>query len=159
MSNADYPTCINELYQSEVFGEGAFLALMAVAKNEHEKHHFGAFLQMETETKARLRPLLLKYGLKLDEEQDISEKVAGLVAAYQANSWVDFLSGTKPVFEQFLARFKEIAAAGPAEDQVILRSMITHEEAFISWVDRETAGEEGSLDAVNSQILNKIPES
>ena len=42
MSNADYPTCINELYQSEVFGEGAFLALMAVAKNEREKHHFGA---------------------------------------------------------------------------------------------------------------------
>lgn len=37
MSNLEYPACINELYQSEVLGEQAFLALMAAAKNEREK--------------------------------------------------------------------------------------------------------------------------
>lgn len=39
MSDLEYPECINELYQSEVLGEQAFLALMAVAKNEREKYH------------------------------------------------------------------------------------------------------------------------
>ena len=43
MSDLEYPACINELYQSEVLGERAFLALMAAAKNERKKYHFGTF--------------------------------------------------------------------------------------------------------------------
>ena len=69
MSDADYPGCINELYQSEVLGEAAFLALMQVARSERDRYQFGTFLQLETETKARLRPFLLKHGLELDESQ------------------------------------------------------------------------------------------
>ena len=38
MSDLKYPACISELYQSEVLGEQAFLALMAAAKNEREKY-------------------------------------------------------------------------------------------------------------------------
>ena len=45
MSNPEYPECINELYQSEVLGERAFLALMTAAKNKREKYHFGTLLQ------------------------------------------------------------------------------------------------------------------
>ena len=57
MSNLEYPARINELHQSEVLGEQAFPALMAAAKNEREKYHFGTRLQLEFETKVRLRPL------------------------------------------------------------------------------------------------------
>lgn len=43
MSNLEYPACIKELYLSDVLGEQAFLALMAAAKNEREKSHFGTW--------------------------------------------------------------------------------------------------------------------
>ena len=76
MSDADYPGCINELYQSEVLGEAAFLALMKAARSERDRYQFGTFLQLETETKARLRPFLLKHGLELDESQGGAEAVA-----------------------------------------------------------------------------------
>ncbi len=56
MSDLEYPACINELYQSEVLGERAFLALMAAAKNERKKYHFGTFSRLESETRVRLRP-------------------------------------------------------------------------------------------------------
>ena len=156
MSDIDYPECINELYQSEVVGEKVFLALVAIAKNGREKYHFGTCLQFETETKARLRPFLLERGFELVEDQD-SGLVNGIVAAYEENSWVDFLTGIKPVVDDFLARFKEIAAAGTPEDQDVLQSMIIHEESFVSWIEKETAGEEGSLDAFISHLKYPLP--
>ncbi len=151
-----YPERILELHQSEVFGEGAMLALWKAAKNEREKYHFFCFLQMETETKARLRPLLIKYGFDLEEGTD-PDQIQGLVAGYQAAEYTDFLTGMKPMIEDFMQRFKEIAAIGPEEDQEILQSMIPHEEAFIHWIDKELAGEEGSMDAVLDISQYPIP--
>ena len=152
MSDLEYPACINELYQSEVLGEQAFLALMAAAKNDREKYHFGTFLQLESETKVRLRPFLQKYGMKFIEEPSSGEEVAGFVALYQQCTWLEFLAAFKPIADQFLARFQEIANAGPAEDQDVLQSMIKHEKSFVYWIEKETAGEEGSLDAAISQL-------
>jgi hypothetical protein len=156
MTRLEYPTCINEPYQSEVLGEQAFLALMAVARNEREKYHFGTFLQLESETKVRLRPFLQKYDLDLVENLDTGEQISGFVALYEESSWLDFLSALKPLIDQFLARFREIADAGPAQDQDILDSMITHEESFVHWIEKEVAGVEGSLDAAISQLQHPL---
>ncbi len=158
MSNTEYPACIKELYQSEVLGEKAFLALINIAKNEREKYHIATLLQLETETKARLRPFLLKHGCELVEEVG-DDLVVQIVAAYQENSWHDFLTGLRPLVDQFLGRFAEIAAAGPAEDRSILESMVTHEASFISWIEKELAGEEGSLDAAICQLKYPMAES
>jgi len=155
MSNADYPDCINELYQSEVLGEKAFLALINIAKNEREKYHIGTVLQLETETKARLRPFLLKHDFDIVEDIG-TELVEQIVAAYRESSWLDFLAGLTPLVDTFVARFKEIAAAGSAEDQDVLQSMIVHEESFVSWIEKEIAGEEGSLDAMISQLQHPL---
>jgi hypothetical protein len=152
MSGLEYPACINELYQSEVLGEQAFLALVAVARNEREKYHFGTLLQLESETKVRLRPFLQKYDMRFVESQENGEQVAGFVAAYQDNSWLEFLAALKPLVEQFVARFQEIADAGPVEDQDVLQSMVTHEESFVHWIARELAGDEGALDLAISQL-------
>ncbi|MCP5147807.1 MAG: hypothetical protein H6987_18700 [Pseudomonadales bacterium] len=152
MSDLEYPACINELYQSEVLGEKAFLALMAAAKNEREKYHFGTFLQLESETKVRLRPFLQRYGMPFIEEPSSGEEVAGFVALYQQSSWQDFLAALKPMIDQFLGQFQEIADAGPTEDQDVLQSMVTHEKSYVYWIEKELAGEAGSLDAAISQL-------
>ena len=156
MSDLKYPECIDELYQSEVLGEQAFLALLAVARTERDKYHFGTLLQLESETKVRLRPFLQKYELEFVETQESGEQVAGFVAAYQENSWLEFLAALKPLVEQFVARFQEIADAGPAEDQEILQSMVTHEESFVQWIEKETEGEEGGLDLAISQLAHPL---
>ena len=157
MSNTEYPACIKELYQSEVLGEAAFLALIKVAKNEREKYHFGTLLQLETETKARLRPFLCRHGLELDESQEGGEVVSGFLALYQQNDWLDFLAQLKPMIDQFLARFMEIAEAGSDEDKDILESMVRHEESFVHWIEKEMAGEEGALDVAISQLQYPLP--
>jgi hypothetical protein len=157
MSDLEYPACIDELYQSEVLGEQAFLALIAVARNERERYHLGTLLQLESETKVRLRPFLRKYGMEFVESQDDSEQVAGFVSAYQENSWLGFLAALKPLVAQFVARFQEIADAGPSEDQEVLQSMVTHEEAYVHWIEKETAQESGALDSAISQLKYPLP--
>lgn len=156
MSEADYPGCINELYQSEVLGEAAFLGLIKVARSERDRYHFGTLLQLETETKARLRPFLLGHGLELDESQGGAEAVAGFVALYQDHDWSEFLTQLRPVIDQFLGRFREIADMGPEEDKAILESMVLHEESFVHWIEKELAGESGSLDVALAQIKNPL---
>ena len=156
MTSTEYPGCIHELYQSEVLGEAAFLALLAVARNEFDRYHLGTVLQLETETKARLRPFLLKHGLPLEEQADPAQ-IEGMVAAYQEYPWHEFLARMRPLVDTYLARFEEIAEAGPAEDQDVLQSMVTHEQAFVIWIDRELAGHSNSLEAVISQLQFPLP--
>ena len=90
ISNLEYPACIDGLYQSEVLGEQAFLALIAVARNEREKYHFGTLLQLESETKVRLRPFLQTYSLEFVESLGGSAQVTGFVAAYKRIAGLNF---------------------------------------------------------------------
>lgn len=152
MSESGYPESINELYQSEVLGEQAFLALVEAARNERDRYHFGTFLQLESETKARLRPLLQKYGMPFLESGEAKEAVSGFVALYTDNDWQEFLSQLKPLIEQFISRFQEIADAGPTEDREFLQSMVTHEQSFMHWIEKELAGEPGGLEWAIDQL-------
>jgi hypothetical protein len=157
MAEIDYPACLRELYESEIFGEALTLALIAVSKDDRERYHNGTLLQLETETKARLRPLLYKYGISLSEEADLSP-VPQLVSSYEGMTWREFMSITIPVVQQYLARFKQIAEAGPDEDQKYLQSMIRHEASILRWMEMEAEGEtEGSLDAIIEQLQFPLP--
>ncbi|MGI9265528.1 MAG: hypothetical protein ACR2QU_11415 [Gammaproteobacteria bacterium] len=157
MTDLNYPECIRELYESEIFGEALTLALLEVAKNERDCYHHGTLLQLETETQARLRPLLYKYGISLSKDMDLAS-VPEIVAAYQNASWQDYVGGTIPIVKQFLERFEEIASAGPEEDQEYLQSMIRHETAILRWMEMEAAGDtEGSLDAVIGELRYPLP--
>jgi hypothetical protein len=157
MTNSEYPHCLRELLDSEIFGEAVSLALLEVARNEREKFHFATLLQLETETKARLRPLLYRYGISLAEPVP-TEQIEGTVNLYLASSWEDFAAENKAVVQEFLDRFQEIARIGPEKDRDILESMVRHEQAILRWFDMESRGEqEGSLDAVIAELEHPLP--
>lgn len=152
MSEQEYPACLRELIDSEIFGEALSLALLDVAKNDREQFHFATLLQLETETKARLRPLLYRYGISLAEPSP-TEQIEEIVSGYLASSWEDFADANKAVVQSFLDRVQEIARIGLEEDREILESMIQHEQAILRWFDMESRGkQEGSLDAVISEL-------
>jgi hypothetical protein len=90
------------------------------------------------------------------EKDETREQVEGFVALYEGSSWVDFLAALKPLIDQFVARFQEIADIGPAENQDILLSMFTHEQSFMHWIDKELANCEArksDLDEHNSLAI------
>ena len=152
MTDIEYPECLRELIESEIFGEAVSLALLEVAKNERERYHLTSLLQLETETKARLRPLLYKHKLPLSENIPLKH-IEGIVHGYINCGWEEFTKANIGIVEGFLSRFKEIAAAGPNEDREILESMIRHESAILRWFEMESRGEkEGSLDDMLAEL-------
>ncbi len=157
MGEVAYPQCIRELYETEILGEASFLALLDVAKNDRERYHFGTLLQLETKTKARLRPFLSKYGIDLSERMDLSD-VQGFVAAYQQSAWPAFMRIIVPVVEGFHVRFQEIEAIALPEDQAMLKAMVTHEAVVLWWLEMEAAEKkEGSLDAIIGELNYTLP--
>ncbi len=158
MTTVDYPACLRDLIESEIFGEAVSLALLAVAKTDRDRYHFATLLQLETETKARLRPLLYRHGVSLSEEMPL-EHIDGIVQGYLDSTWEDFAAANIDVVNGFLGRFQEIVAAGPSEDREILESMIRHEKAILRWFEMESRGNtEGSLDAILGELQHPLPQ-
>ena len=153
MTERSYPACLRELYESEILGERVFQLLVDHARSPREAYHLGSLLQLETETKARLRPLLARYGIELAEAMDLSafDQIAEL---FNAVTWEEFMAANVDTVEGFIGTFEANVALGPAEDREILQSMVTHEEAILRWLKMEQAGERvGSLDAVVAQLV------
>lgn len=155
MSSA-YPECVLDLYRSEVFGERMSLAMLPWAKSDAERYKLATIAQLETETKARLRPFLMKHGLSLQEE-DVSDQVAELLPLLTGGTWRDFMAGMREDLLKFVARFEEIERLGPAEDRDVLHSMVVHERSLIRFTERELAGEADSLADVISQLQYPLP--
>jgi hypothetical protein len=157
MTDTAYPQCVAELYRSEVLGEAVFLALWSRAKSEEQRYKFATLLQLETETKARLRPLLAKYGLGFDGE-DASAPAASAAADFEAGGWSSFVEGTLNVVHYFVGRFEQIERLGPAEDAEILHSMVVHERAIQDFLEAERDGRpEGSLRSVIALLQYPLP--
>lgn len=157
MSDMAYPACIRDLYESEIFGEAVFLALVEIARDPREKYQLGTLLQLETETKARLRPFLFQHGISLDETMDLGG-VAVAIEGYLALNWPEFAAANIPVVQGFLSRFEAILELGPAEDQRTLQSMVDHEASILRWVTMESDGiTHGSLDDVIAQLQYPLP--
>ncbi len=152
MSEVEYPDCLRELYESEVFGETFARALMNVAKNDRDRYHFATLLQLETETKARLRPVLWKKGLSLEHNADLS-LLEGTVEAYKSVDFATFAALIKPSVENFVSRFEAIAAAVPEDEKQLAQSMIRHEKSILTWLEQEsTGGNDHSLDLMIAEL-------
>lgn len=153
MSLTPYLAGVQALFDGEVMGERLLLALYAAAKSSRDAWHFAHLLQLETETKARLRPLMLKHGLSLAETADLST-VPGRVADYVAQSWSDYATASATRLGAVLTRYEAIAALGPIDDQAILQAVVRHESALLAWALAEAAGGAGNSLAEVVALLN-----
>jgi hypothetical protein len=157
VEDLSYPACTRELYESEILGETLFLALVQEAKTPRDRYHLGTLLQLESETKARLRPLLFKHGVSVDEVADLS-LVELAIGAYRDMSWQEFAELNVPVVEGFLARFEAIVKVGDEADYEILDAMVRHEASILRWATMERDGSiDGSLDDVIAQLNYPLP--
>ena len=138
--SATYRAGLQTLYDGEVMGERLLLALHDIARSTRDVGCFAAILQLETETKARLRPLWLKYGMSLAETADMSGVPARL-ADYASQSWRDYTAAAAARLTRVLSDYEAIAALGPPEDQAILQAVVRHEAALLAWAHAEAEGE------------------
>ena len=81
MEHEAYRAGIAELYAAEVLGEGLASRWLELTSDPDQRYKLELFLQLESEAKVRLRPILAEHGLSLVEDQrqrsDAQREAAG----------------------------------------------------------------------------------
>ena len=141
MQRQDYLNAIGEhMYQGEVLGEAVFARFLALEKDPERRYKWGTLMQLETETKARLRPFLTRLGIPI-EEADVAARVEEFSKDYNSKSWAEQMQTIAEVTSYYLERFREIEAAAPPTEREVAHSMIVHEQALHDFAKKELAGD------------------
>jgi len=125
MDRQEYLTGIGELYAAEVLGEGLANRWIQLTTDPIQKYKLGLFLQLESEAKVRLRPLLARHGVSLVEEE--RHRAAGAAAAEQfaAQSWKEAMATLAQLALPYAHRFQSLLEVAPPEDVPLVRFMVS----------------------------------
>jgi hypothetical protein len=159
MDDDAYLKGIVELYQGEVLGEVVFDQFLRTSENDEQRYKIATMLQLETETKARLRPLVLRRGLELGEDPTYRAEGMAIAEAMGALPWRDKMSALyETLRDRFVPRYKEIAAMAPPEDADVTASMVEHESALLEMARREVSGmADRSVESVVALLKYPLP--
>ena len=158
MSREGFAKGLMEFYQGEVIGEVAFNRMLAQFTDPTHRYKVGVMLQLETETKARLRPPMIELGLDLAEAEASRRSGDELADALEGMSWGDAMVALREGLRPYVERYREIAAEAPAPYRELAESMVVHEESLFHFAELEIAGEtEKSLDAIVAQLVFPLP--
>jgi xanthine/CO dehydrogenase XdhC/CoxF family maturation factor len=141
MNRTEYLKGIGQLYAAEVLGEALASRWLELATDPQQKYKLGLFLQLESEAKVRLRPLLARYGISLVEES--SQRKAGAEAAEQfaTQPWREAMATLSKLAVPYADRFRSLLASALPEDVPLVRFMVDHEESVSRIAEREAMGE------------------
>lgn len=154
-----YRQGISDMYQGELLGEALFSRAAALARSEDQRFKLCVLLQLETETKARLRPLVARLGLSLVEDESFRAEGLRLGDQLGVLPWQEFLQTLGRELELYVSQYQGIADLAPPSDRPIALSMVDHERALLAFVRAELSdpGSGRSLDAVNALLMNPLP--
>ena len=149
MNRTEYLKAVNEsMYQGEVFGEALLSCYVGLEQDAERRYRWGTLLQLETETKARLRPFLTRLGLSIAQD-DLRERIAHFAKSFASKSWHRHMEEIVVITDLYLGKFREIESAAPENEREVAHSMVVHESAIKKFAQLELAG-----DAANS--LNDV---
>jgi hypothetical protein len=153
MNRAEYLCAVNEFfYQGEVLGEAFFGRCLELETDPARRYKWANLQQLETETKARLRPFLMRLGISL-VQKDVSGQIAEFTDGFAQKSWAEHMEGIAGVTDFYLGKFREIEAAAPTSERDMAKAMVAHEVAINNFAKRELAGDPGnSLSDVVDQL-------
>ena len=158
MSNEAFVQGLHELYQGEVVGEVIFNSMLSCFDDPGTRYKIAVMLQLETETKARLRPTLLQWGLDITEQDESRQAGLAVAAGLECKSWLECMSSLRDVVKPYVERYQQIAAEAPAESRAVAESMAVHEASLYEFIELELGGgDDKGLSAIIAQLQNVPP--
>jgi hypothetical protein len=158
MSLNEFKIEFSELYQGEVIGEVVFSRLLERFSSANRRYRLGSLLQLETETKARLRPAAMRLGLDLVEFDESRNKGEEFNRSFEGMDWRAAMAHLATIVEPYVQRYGQIAADAPTEYREVADSMVVHEQSIQKYAELEAVGGgERSLDDVVKQLIFPLP--
>jgi hypothetical protein len=135
-----YLAGIAELYAAEVLGEGLASRWLELSSDPDQRYKLGLFLQLESEAKIRLRPLLARYGLNLVEQENQRSAGAAVAEKFASMSWKSALAELAVLAAPFRDRFQALLDVAPPADVPFVSFMVNHEATVVRIAQREAEG-------------------
>lgn len=158
MPSNEFRDAVIELYQGEILGEVLFEDMLAFYDEPSHAHKIASLLQLETETKARLRPLVLSLGIDPAELEASRQDGHKFAENLKGLDWETAMSKLHDGVKPYAERYREIVDIAPREHKAVAASMVSHEKALLRFTELEAAGDtERSLDDVNTQLHWPLP--
>ena len=158
MSFDAYRAALQEQYQGEVAGEASISRMLKQFTSPRQQYLLGSMLQLETETKARLRPAAASLGIDLVESEDARAEGEALAELAKGLDWQAANQALVGPLADFTQRYREIAAIAPPEFKELAESMVTHEESLLQVARSEANGKnEDAINAVVDQLVFPLP--
>ena len=158
MSLKEFKIGLVELYQGEVIGEVLFSRMLERFGSVNQLYKLGTLLQLETETKARLRPAVMQLGLDLVELDESRDKGNEFYRTLEGMDWETAMAHLATVVEPFVKRYRQIAEIAPPKYKQLANSMVVHEQSIQDAAELEVAGDgDRSMDNVVKQLVFPLP--
>jgi hypothetical protein len=159
MASAPHLAALQEFYQGEILGEAMFDSMLRSAGNTTERYKLALMLQLETETKARLRPFLVAEGLPLQEDPRMRPEGEHFARDLEGATWNEKMQAlADSIGQTWLPRYRQLTDAMPPALRAVGESMVTHERALLEMARRELAGQSARSDEpVLDLLVNPLP--
>ena len=158
MNHDQYCKRIREALVGEMYGEGLASELAAAAQSRDEHDKWAAVLQLESETKVRLRPFAAKLGISVLEDEEERRKGIEAARAFQDVPRDERLKSIRDLVASAVEWYERLVEAGPDADKPILRHLAGHERAILAFLDEELKGNtESSLTPVIDMLDHPLP--
>jgi hypothetical protein len=157
MTNDIFKQGLAELYQGEILGEVLFDQMLSYFQDQDKQYKLSVMLQLETETKARLRPAMVLLGIDLREQKEFRKNGLDMASSMKGKSWESAMTIIRDAVKPAVERYKEIVSCAPPEYLKLAESMVIHEQSLYDFAELELAGEgKKSISVINSRLKNKI---
>ena len=154
MTSVEFKSAIEEWYQGEIFGEVFFNALLAMNSTPRLCYKLSLLLQLETETKARLRPVVVAEGLSLCEKAEIRVAANEAGASFKDMGWNQTMTQIMAIVVPAVARYQAIVDMSPDQYAELSASMLLHEQAILDFAKLELAGNQDEAEALILEMLH-----
>ena len=162
MATKAFHECLLDVYHGEMAGEAAFEGMLARAEDAQQRYIVGSLLQFETEGKAKLRPLLMRYDLSMRDDAESMSGAAAAAGQLNALLWVERFSALGDLVRRsYLPRYQELATLVSADEDPeaarIAAFMGAHERALVALSDNIVAGAPDPAAPVSALLSFPLP--
>lgn len=157
MTDAAFKQGMIELYQGEMFGEVLFDQMLSLFDEPELKYKISILLQLETETKALLRPAMMELGLDISECPESRKMGLDMAASMKGKTWSSMMTIIQEAVEPAIPRYQAIADIAPPEYSELTKYMVSHETSMLDFSKLELADNGAkATDIIYAQIKNKF---
>ena len=141
MERDSYIEGIRGAWLGEQFGEAFFKALADRTDDESMRSSWQTLANLENVTGKRMAAVLEAHG-EAAVAHDVIEVGDEVLSRYTGVSHLDAMMKMKDVVEKAIIRFDQLLAVAPETDVQAVQFLVHHEQALLTFFDREITGDQ-----------------